>query len=108
MPHFPVSPIEIELVAKQKRLHDAAQRYLFDLNKKVEIFHQSVSIKVERVSALVVHKKGKELLHIFFIKEYPLSSVPSSDDMIQSSWKMDSRLTSHINGLPRNDRNVNT
>jgi hypothetical protein len=96
MPHLPVSPIEIARVAKQKRLHEPTQRHLFNLNKKVKmILHQSVSIKAERVSALIVHKIGKKLLPVFLIKEYTLSSISSGDDMIQSSWKMDSRLTSH-------------
>jgi hypothetical protein len=96
MPHLLVPPIKITRIAKLKGLHDSAQRYLFNINKKMEmIFHQTVSIKAERVSALVLRKKGKELLHIFIIKEYTLPSISSGDNMIQSSWKMDSRSTSH-------------
>jgi len=96
MPHLPVSAIKITRIAKQKGLHDSAQRYLSNLNKKMEmIFHQSVSIKTERASALILNEKGKELLHIFLIKEYPLPSISSRDDMIQSSREMDSRSASH-------------
>ena len=60
------------------------------------IFHQSVGIKTERVFAFVVGKIGNERLQILLIKKYTLPSITPCDDMIQSSWKMNSRLTSQI------------
>jgi hypothetical protein len=47
------------------------------------------------MSVLILCKKGKQLLDIFLIEEYTLPSISSRDNVIQSSWKIDSRSTSH-------------
>jgi hypothetical protein len=108
MPHLPVSLIKKARISKQKGLHDFTQGYLLNLDKEVEmIFHQSVGIKTEGVSPFVVGKICKECLQIFFVKKYTLLSIPSGDNMIESTREMDSRLSSHSHCLSKKDTNVN-
>jgi len=72
------------------------------------ILHQSVGVKIARKSVLAVGNIAKEPRQVLFIPKDTLPSIPSCDDMIQSSWEMDARFPSHDNSLSKNHNSVNT
>jgi hypothetical protein len=72
------------------------------------VLHQSVRKETERKLGFTVGKVSKEPLKILFISKCPLSMVPSTDHMVESTVEMDSRSTSHVVIISKNDPCVNT
>jgi len=59
------------------------------------ILHEGVGVKLNRVSNLTFGKIREVSLPVFIVKKDVLTLVSSGDDMIQSTWKMNTWFASH-------------
>jgi hypothetical protein len=59
------------------------------------ILHEGVGIKLNRISNLTVGKIREVSCPVLIVKKDVLALVSSGDNMIQSTWKMDTWFASH-------------
>jgi hypothetical protein len=106
--HGVMGPVEVACVGLLDSLHDLREWSLGRFEEEMHMIrHQDIGIEHELVPVLVPVEARQVYLIISLTPEHMPTLIPTSDDMVKNSWKLNAGRTSHARLIPGPPKIVN-